>query len=103
MSRFISRLSSLLTVAVLLSFGGASAQSQPPLKRVQEFKFPASVKGRLDHLGIDTEGKRLFVVGEEAHTVLVFDLNTGKVIQQIAIDHPHAVLVRNDLHRNVHA
>jgi DNA-binding beta-propeller fold protein YncE len=87
-------------IAIFSSIVAAFGQNQPPpLKQVGEFQFPAGVKGRLDHLGIDIEGKRLFVVGEEAHTVLVFDLNTGNVLQQIAIDHPHAVLYRNDLQR----
>lgn len=89
----------VISAAILISLTAAVAQGKPPLKQTREFKFPANVKGRLDHLGIDVAGKRLFVVGEEAHTVLVFDLNTGNVIRQIAIDHPHAVLYRNDLQR----
>lgn len=99
MNRFVLRRIGSLAGGILLLAFSASAQTRPPLKRVQEMQFPASVKGRLDHLGVDVGGKRLFVVGEEAHTVLVFDLNTGKVIQQIAIDHPHAVLYRSDLQR----
>lgn len=95
---FFLQICALAFVTSLLPFV-TFAQGQPPLKQVQQFEFPASVKGRLDHLGIDVGGKRLFVVGEEAHTVLVFDLNTGKVIQQIAVDHPHAVLYRSDLQR----
>jgi DNA-binding beta-propeller fold protein YncE len=98
MRRYISGLAMLISSLIFPLFA-TFAQGQAPLKRVQELPFPASVKGRLDHLGIDVGGKRLFVVGEEAHTVLVFDLNTGKVIKQIAIDHPHAVLYRSDLQR----
>lgn len=99
MNRFFSGLITLPILAVMSPLLTASAQTKPPLKRVEEMQFPASVKGRLDHLGVDLQGKRLFVVGEEAHTVLVFDLNTGKVIHQIDVPHPHAVLVRNDLDR----
>jgi DNA-binding beta-propeller fold protein YncE len=99
MKDFSFRRIGTLALLLLCPAFTAIAQNHPPLKRVQEFQFPASVKGRLDHLGIDLDGKRLFVVGEEAHTVLVFDLTTGKVIQQIAVDHPHAVLYRNDLSR----
>jgi DNA-binding beta-propeller fold protein YncE len=98
MRRFSSLIATLI-LALLFPLITTVAQSQPPLKRDQEFQFPAGVKGRLDHLGADPAGKRLFVVGEEGHTVLVFDLNTGKVVQQIAIDHPHAVLYRSDLDR----
>ncbi len=77
----------------------SDGQSQAPLKMVQELQFPASVKGRLDHLGIDLDGGRLFVVAEEARQVLVFDLKTAKLVHQIAVDHPHAVLYRADVHR----
>jgi DNA-binding beta-propeller fold protein YncE len=61
--------------------------------------MPSSVKGRFDHLGIDPTGNRLFVVAEEAAQVLVFDLSTGKFIRAIKVDHPHAVLYREDLSR----
>jgi DNA-binding beta-propeller fold protein YncE len=77
----------------------SDGQSQAPLKMVQELQFPASVKGRLDHLGIDLDGGRLFAVAEEARQVLVFDLKTAKLVHQIAVDHPHAVLYRADVHR----
>ena len=97
MNRFVSRLIALPILAAVFPLLTATAQTKPPLKRVEEMQFPASVKNRLDHLGVDVDGKRLFVVGEEAHTVLVFDLNTGKVIQQIPVEHPHAVLFRKDL------
>ena len=99
MRPFLASLTAALILALLFPLVTAVAQSQPPLKREQELQFPAGVKGRLDHLGIDVGGKRLFVVGEEGHTVLVFDLKTSKVVQQIAIDHPHAVLYRGDLDR----
>lgn len=82
---------------VLVSESARTAQNQMPLKQVQELQFPDSVKGRLDHLGLDAGGNRLFMVAEEAHQVLVFDLKTGKFIRSIAIDHPHAVLYRSDL------
>lgn len=99
MDRLIFRLITTLNLALLCVGFAAAAQTHPPLKKVQEFQMPSNVKGRLDHLGIDVNGKRLFVVGEEAHSVLVFDLTTGKVIQQIAVEHPHAVLYRGDLNR----
>src|SRR5260370_6302775 len=59
----------------------------------------ASVKGRFDHLGVDIAGNRLFVVAEEAQQVLVFDLGAGEFIRAIKIEHPHAVLYREDLSR----
>jgi 6-bladed beta-propeller len=76
-----------------------SAQLNAPLKLVAKYDMPESAQGRFDHLGIDTKNNRLFVVAEQAHQVLVFDLKTGKFIRAIAMDHPHAVLYRGDLDR----
>ena len=93
MGRFILRLLlALIAIAV-----ASIAQDQTPLKKIHELPFPSAVKGRLDHLGVDTHGNRLFVVAEEFHQVLVFDLATGKYLRSISIDHPHAVLYRSDL------
>jgi DNA-binding beta-propeller fold protein YncE len=92
----------ILALVSILGLTGTlnSAQNQPPpLKKIQELPFPDSVKGRLDHLGVDVGGNRLFVVAEEGHQVLVFDLSSGKLVRTIAIEHPHAVLYRDDLDR----
>ena len=83
----------------LLSAQVMAAQTAAPLKLATKYEMPASVKGRFDHLGIDPGGNRLFVVGEEAQQVMVFDLATGKFIRAIKVDHPHAVLYREDLQR----
>jgi DNA-binding beta-propeller fold protein YncE len=88
-----------LLLAIIATPGTSIAQDHAPLKKVQELQFPSTVKGRLDHLGVDTHGDRLFVVAEDFHGVLVFDLATGKYIRSIAVDHPHAVLYRDDLER----
>ena len=89
----------LCLAAISLSTAAAFAQTAAPLKLAAKYEIPASVKGRFDHLGIDTAGNRLFVVAEEGGQVLVFDLGSGKIIQTIKPPHPHAVLVRNDLSR----
>ena len=89
----------LCLAAIALSTAAAFAQTAAPLKLAAKYEIPASVKGRFDHLGIDTAGNRLFVVAEEGGQVLVFDLGSGKIIQTIKTPHPHAVLVRNDLSR----
>jgi DNA-binding beta-propeller fold protein YncE len=88
-----------LMAMVLLSAQRVAAQNAVPLKLATKYDMPASVKGRFDHLGIDIGGNRLFVVGEEAQQVVVFDLATGKFIRSIKVDHPHAVLHREDLQR----
>src|SRR6266436_1372251 len=88
-----------LAATSLLGAQSIAGQTAAPLKLDTKYDMPATVKGRFDHLGIDMRGKRLFVVGEEAQQVLVFDLSTGKFIRAIKVDHPHAVLYREDLNR----
>jgi DNA-binding beta-propeller fold protein YncE len=95
----MNKLKLFLAAAFLLSAHLVAAQDAAPLKLAAKYDMPASVKGRFDHLGIDIGGNRLFVVGEEAQQVLVFDLAAGKFIRSIKVDHPHAVLVREDLNR----
>src|ERR1700719_2712376 len=95
----MNKLKLSLAAAFLLSAQVVAAQNAEPLKLAAKYEMPASVKGRFDHLGIDIGGNRLFVVAEEAKEVLVFDLATGKFIRSIKVDHPHAVLYRDDLSR----
>jgi DNA-binding beta-propeller fold protein YncE len=95
----MNKLKLFLMAAFLLSVQLVAAQTAAPLKLTAKYEMPASVKGRFDHLGIDISGNRLFVVAEEAQQVLVFDLATGKFIRAIKVDHPHAVLYREDLSR----
>jgi DNA-binding beta-propeller fold protein YncE len=77
-----------------------SAYSQDTLRPVGKFIMPSSVHGKFDHLGIDPKGGRLFVAAESAHHVLVFGLKSGKYLRSIdEIEVPHAIFVREDLHR----
>src|SRR6266436_3258661 len=87
---------------VPLMFLGAQARSQTaaPIKLIQTYELPAEVKGNFDHFGIDLKGGRLFATPEGYHAVVVFDLNTGKLVHKIdGIGKPHAVLYREDLNR----
>lgn len=95
----MKKLNFVHAAAFLLGAQVLAAQTAAPLKLAAKYEMPAAVKGRFDHLGIDPGGNRLFVVGEEAAQVLVFDLSTGKFIRSIKVDHPHAVLYREDLQR----
>lgn len=75
-------------------------ETAPPLKLIQTLTLPADVKGNFDHFGVDPTGHRLFATPEDYKAVLVFDLNTGKLIHTIGrISRPHAVLYRQDLDR----
>src|SRR5215472_4717181 len=57
----------------------ADAQDKLPLQRVQTIPMPG-VSGRMDHLGVDVEGGRLFAaaLGNSQNTVEVIDLKAGK-------------------------
>ena len=79
------------TVIGALPIGGVSAQqpappagAKPPLLLVQRIPLP-NVKGRMDHLGIDIEGNRLFAaaLGDNQNTVEVIDLHAGKRVSTI--------------------
>jgi len=56
--------------------------AKQPLRLVQTIPLP-NVKGRLDHMDVDVQGKRLFVAGLENGTLEVVDLQAGKWIRSI--------------------
>jgi DNA-binding beta-propeller fold protein YncE len=71
-----------VVICLLLTPGGARdvyAQAKLPLQRVQTISMP-NVFGRMDHLGVDVEGGRLFAaaLGDRQNTVEVIDLNAGQ-------------------------
>jgi hypothetical protein len=75
---------SLFSLTVLASFSAqAYAQDYAPLRLVQTIPIP-NVKGRIDHMDVDAEGKRLFVAGLENGSVEVVDLQAGKWLKSIA-------------------
>ena len=95
MKRFL--ISTAVGVVFTLS---APCQETVPLKLVHTLRFPAEVTGNFDHLSVDLKGHRLFTTPEDYKAVVVFDLNTGKLIHTIeGIARPHAVLYREDLNR----
>jgi len=60
----------------------ASAQEKQALRLVQTIPLPG-VKGRLDHIGVDLEKKRLFVAASGNNTLEVVDLTGEKVIKSL--------------------
>jgi hypothetical protein len=76
----------LLAVCCIAVFAGfavqTSAQEKQALKLVQTIPLPG-VTGRLDHMGVDLEKKRLFVAAVANNTLEVVDLADGKVIKSI--------------------
>jgi hypothetical protein len=60
-----------------------SGQEKQALRLVQTIPLPG-VTGRLDHMGVDLEEKRLFVAAVANNTLEVVDLTSGKVIKSLA-------------------
>ena len=109
MKTHLSRFASLLIGMLIggLPVSGLSAQqsapinSSAPLLLVQRIPLP-NVTGRMDHLGIDIEGKRLFAaaLGDNQNTVEVIDLQAGKRISSISgQSKPQGVFYSTDFKR----
>ena len=89
-----------LLAFVLPSVLSAQTQASSPLVLIQTVEIPGIPEGhRTDHLGVDLKGHRLFTTMQEAHEVVVIDLDTGKIIHKIPAVNPHAVVYRSDLDR----
>ena len=77
--RFLAVVYCFLACATLASSQEGVKQ---PLRLVQTISIP-NVKGRLDHMEVDVQGKRLFVAGLENGTFEVADLRAGKWTRSI--------------------
>lgn len=90
----------LLFAFVLPAALSAQSKTSNPLTLIQTVEIPGIPEGhRTDHLGVDLQGHRIFTTMQEAHQVVVIDLNTWKIIQSIPVGNPHAVVYRSDLDR----
>src|SRR5258706_2009081 len=79
----MTKLLALCCLAMVAGFAvPASAQEKQALRLVQTIPLPG-VKGRLDHMGVDLEKKRLFVAASGNNTLEVVDLIGGKVIKNL--------------------
>jgi hypothetical protein len=76
----------LLAVCCAVLFAGSavptSAQEKQALRLVRTIALP-EVTGRLDHMGVDLEKKRLFVAAVTNNTLEVVDLIGGKPIKSL--------------------
>src|SRR5260370_12295139 len=76
-----------LAVCLLAIFAGfanqASAKEKQAVRLVQTIPLPG-VTGRLDHMGVDLEKRRLFVAAVANNSLEVVDLTGGKVIKSLA-------------------
>ncbi|MGD1025454.1 MAG: YncE family protein [Candidatus Sulfotelmatobacter sp.] len=91
----------LLHIALLSLLTSAPAQSPAPLTLVRTIEMPDVPIGPYsDHLAVDLKGNRLFATPQARKSVQVFDLTSGKLLQNISgFENPHSVLYRSDLDR----
>jgi hypothetical protein len=79
----MTKLLAVCCLAMVVGFAGqASAQENQALRLVQTIPLPG-VRGRLDHMGVDLERKRLFVAASANNTLEVVDLTGGKVTKSL--------------------
>jgi hypothetical protein len=80
----MTKLLAICWLAIVVGFSvPTSAQEKQALRLVQTISLPG-VKGRLDHMGVDLEKKRLFVAATGNNTLEVVDLTGGKVLKSLA-------------------
>ena len=73
---------------LLIVCGIAAAQGSPALIPKPSIKL-TKVEGRMDHLGVDVKGQRLFATAFDNHTLEVIDLKTGQQVHTIpALNEP---------------
>lgn len=68
-----------------------------PFNRPETLAYAGSiplpnVHGRMDHMGVDVAGDRLFVAAYDNHTVEVVDLKTGKDVKSLPFNEPQNAL-----------
>jgi DNA-binding beta-propeller fold protein YncE len=96
----VSKLRAATLIAVLLVLaGGVCAQNKAPLELKQTIPVPGLTKeGDFDHLAIDVQGNRLFIMGEDNSVVEIIDLGAGKLVHTISdVKAPHSMVYRGDL------
>ncbi len=96
----MTRNGSAISIAISVAASVSLPAWQAPLRTVRTIPLPPTVKGAFDHMAVDLAHNRLFVTPEDYKAVLVLDLATGAVLQEITgIARPHGVLYREDLNR----
>src|ERR1700686_1541120 len=89
----------VMVTAVLVLIGVLWAQNKAPLALKQTIPVSGIAKeGDFDHLVVDVQGNRLFIMGEDNSVVEIIDLGTGKLIHSISdVKAPHSAVYRGDL------
>src|SRR6266436_1661274 len=81
-------MATLIFLSALFVSGAALAQESPALSPKSPIPL-TKVEGRMDHLGIDVKGQRLFATAFDNHTLEVIDLKIGRQVHTISdLDEP---------------
>ncbi len=81
-------MTTLIFLSALFVSGAVLAQQSPALSPKSPIPL-TKVEGRMDHLGIDVKGQRLFATAFDNHTLEVIDLKTGRQVHTITeLDEP---------------
>jgi DNA-binding beta-propeller fold protein YncE len=67
----------------LFFFCGIAWAQEPPALTLKKPIALTKVEGRMDHLGVDVKGERLFATAFDNHTLEVIDLKTGRQVHTI--------------------
>jgi DNA-binding beta-propeller fold protein YncE len=93
------RSSVIVALTVVLGSGTEAAPQAEPLRQVMTIPLP-DVPGRIDHLAVDLEGKRVFLAALEKNTVEVVDVASGRLVQTLGgFQKPQGLLYLASLHR----
>jgi len=76
------RTATLFFWGLVLACGSVAAQQGPGLIAKNPIRL-TNVEGRMDHLGVDVKGQRLFATAFDNRTLEVIDLKTGRQIRSI--------------------
>src|SRR2546426_4340985 len=80
----------LALCAVVLFLPGVAFGQSSALQLTQRIALP-NVDGRMDHMGVDIAGQRLFATAFDNHTLSVIDLKAGRQVSLIPnLDKPQA-------------
>jgi hypothetical protein len=81
-----------ITIMVFCAVVYLMADAESALKLDKTIPLP-DVRGRIDHMALDAQGRRLFVAALGNNTVEVVDLEAGKRVQSIAgCDEPQGIV-----------
>ena len=92
-----ARVMIVIAAVIVLAVKGWAAEKQP-LKLIKSVPLPSLHDGDFDHFTVDLPSKRIFSAAEENSKVLVFELETGKLIHTLSdLKAPHSMVYRSDL------